>query len=119
MGCFSSRVKLSNCTSWTDLNEKIKVYDQSIKDELKNLNRIKDTDLTPTQHELKTFYLLYSPWEPLLVDGKVFDPKIAEYADNVYFYLDEDKGEANQEKLCEDSSKLLKALERLEDIDNK
>ena len=91
MGCWFTRTDLSICTSWNELNAKIKIFDDHIAKERYHYESIQPEFRTPTDKELLYFYRAYMPWDPSLVEGKVFDKKIAELVDKYYKFLDGEK----------------------------
>ena len=100
MGCFNQKqISLAICTSWTELSEKTKQLDDFVAELLAALNKVKPEDITPTEKEIIIFYEAFSPWDPTLVEGKVFDQKIAKLADNVYSRLNGEKGIKEIEKV--------------------
>ena len=113
MGCFSGRVKLDGCTTWADLSEKCKVYDDNVKKELDILNAKKVEDRTPQEKDHLAFYGALAAWNPDSVKGKAFDAKVCIAADKVYAHLDGDKGSSEKTKLEEDLVELSKEVGKL------
>jgi len=113
MGCFGGRVSLAGCTTWADLNEKCKVYDDNVQKEREILEKKKPEERTATEKDLLAFYGSFPKWDATKVDGKEFDAKIPAAADKLYLHLDSDKGSAAKTKMEEDAVALQKAISEL------
>jgi len=112
------RVDLSKCTSWKDLADKAKYYDDYVIKEKESLEKIKEVDRDPTQKELLEFYKSFTEkaWDPTLTDGKVFDNKIPLWADKFYNHLDGDKGSRAKTQMEADYIELTKEINELKSV---
>ena len=113
MGCWTSRVNLTNCTSWQDLANQTKVYDEKINTERDKLLKISEKNRSATEKELISFYKAFIPWNPTLVTNKKWTPDLLTKIEHYYSYIDGEKGSISQTKMEEDYVELSKDIDLL------